>query len=699
MKAMRKSRLGLAVGAALGAAILAPATSFGWSIETDDGSILTNSGGDTLLFPLYTSANAGTADSPAPASTSFSVTNTSSYQTVAAKIRFREQVHSMDVLDFIVVLSPFDKFNFWVDQTNGDARPTMRWTDESCVVGPQLVKDAEGNYAQPFQPPNIPFVLTDAQMSVGHLEVLGMANLESACVNSSGVAPANPDAACSDTTVYRSLAAAAKHNPDTGKPADCSLLVKTLANSGNVVALNTQLRSFSSGADVGNVLVGRYLIDNGVALESGLHIGIEGGGDAISIRNSDLGPPTIPMTSQTATVCYSAQNTNGSTNCSSFYSWDTVEWDHPDLAEMGLQAGTPGDASTLTAGDPDRLANFQAGLSAVNVSGDWSNNPGNDVGVNWVISFPNKYAYLDYVPMNTCGGTSTDLGWCLLYATQTGNGTAGVWTSAPSTDGVIGRQNLCLPTRAVLAWSTEEQESSPTVSVSPGSRTELGLCNELSVLTLASKEQAPTIKPSVIQRNATADDTDAQKAISRQVVEFENLPDVLLGWGAIGLNWANSSIPVPTVGEGDAVTGVIFTTRATSGTADQNGSLTDLQKNINEVTGSTLSCRYDKGRLRAPFFLAVLSRLPAGIYPLLVSTAEVSTDRSPPAGPWGLHPIALRRPAQCTPHLSRTSKGAAIGTSRAPPWPIIPTQSFWRFAATAAIAAIGRSSARPGSAI
>jgi hypothetical protein len=566
MKAMRKSRLGLAVGAALGAAVLAPATSFGWSVETDNGRILTSSGGDTLLFPLYTSANAGTADTPAPASTSFSMTNTSGSQTIAAKIRFREQLHSMDVLDFIVVLSPYDKFNFWVDQTDGASRPTMRWSDESCVVGPQLVKDTDGNYAQPFQAPNVPVVMTDEQMSVGHLEVLGMANLENACVNSSGFA-----VACGDDNALK-LADAAKHDPDTGKPADCPLLVKTLANSTNVRHLNESLYDLGPGADVGNVLVGRYIIDNGVPLESGLHIGIEGGSDAISIRNSNLGPPTIPMTSQTDTDCSTAQST-GNPNCSSFYYWDKVEWDHPDLAEMGLEQTDSTDITSLVNADPDRLENFQVALAAVNVAGDWSNNLENDVGVTWVLSFPNKYAYLDYVPMDTCGGASSDLGWCLLNATQTGNGKAGVWTTA-----AFGQQDLCLPTTSV-AWGTEEQESSPTVSVSPGSRTQLKLCNELTALTLASKEQAPTIKPSVIQRNATADDTDAQKAISRLVVEFENLPDVVLGWGALHLQWTT---PTLDVGDGDAVTGVIFTTRATSGVADQNGSLTDLQKNINE---------------------------------------------------------------------------------------------------------------------
>jgi hypothetical protein len=63
-----------------------------------------DSAGDTLLFPIHTTAQNAT--------TSFSVTNTSDEQTVLAKIRFREQTQSMDVLDFYAILSPNDKFDF-----------------------------------------------------------------------------------------------------------------------------------------------------------------------------------------------------------------------------------------------------------------------------------------------------------------------------------------------------------------------------------------------------------------------------------------------------------------------------------------------------------------------------------------------------------------------------------------------------------
>ena len=90
-----------------------PRPSDGRSTPTDGFTFDHSSGGDTLLFPIYTAAITE-LDQDKAATTSFSVTNTSATQTIAAKIRFREQERSMDVLDFIVVFSPNDKFDFSV---------------------------------------------------------------------------------------------------------------------------------------------------------------------------------------------------------------------------------------------------------------------------------------------------------------------------------------------------------------------------------------------------------------------------------------------------------------------------------------------------------------------------------------------------------------------------------------------------------
>jgi hypothetical protein len=515
MMKLRKSRLNLAVGTVLGAAALMPAASFGWSVDTGAGVLNTASGGDTLLFPIYSTVN--------PATTSFSVTNTSGSQTIAAKIRFREQEKSMDVLDFIVIFSPYDKFDFSVSQGPEDARPTMSWNDNTCLVGP-----GPGGSVQ-FPPPSA-FVSGDSTMSVGHLEVLGMADLSGAYVlaNGSAFLADGITPVTQTTTGAISLGAAAKHGPD-GVPANCGILTTVLASQANVAALN------AAGAllDVDNVLMGRYVI-------TGAGLGIEAGGDAIGIRDSNLGYPAMNISAQSNSEC------ERSTNCVANYAWDLREWDHPHLGEMA------------------NLSGFQLALTASSISGDWSNNPANFVGVDWVLSFPNKYAYLDLVSpnstINTCGSATpvTSPTWCLLNATRTGFGTPGIWTGNEA-----GSPNLCLTDSGLGVWDREEQQASGNVTVSPGGRTTLDICNELQIFTVAAA--GTEVRPSVIQT-----------AERRGVVTFENL-DAIRGWARMTMPWAT----VP----GDSVSGVLFTTRNTDDPTINNASLTDLQKDAGGVTG------------------------------------------------------------------------------------------------------------------
>jgi hypothetical protein len=495
MMKMRKTRVSMALGAVLGAAALAPATSFGWSVDTGAGDLDTSSGGDTLLFPVYTTA--------ASATTSFSVTNTSS-QTVLAKIRFREQIRSMDVLDFFAILSPYDKFDFWVERPNGDERPSMGWDDNTCVVGPA------GDRVQ-FPAPS-PWVDTSEQMQLGHLEVLGVADLTNVYTDGSGNFQQGSGG---DFTI--SIAGLAKHDSN-GVPPGCATLVDAFASPQIVANMN----SASVGEDVGNVLVGRYVI-------TGAGVGIEGGGDAIGIQDSDLGPPNLPISAQSGADCLPS-------NCTQNYEWDGAEWDHPHLGEM------------------TNLAGFQDALTASNIAGDWSNNPVNDVGVDWVLSFPSKYAYLDIIDAADCaGGASSGTEWCLLVDTQTTNGNSGAWTDASTAD-------LCVNDNGLRVFDTEESQASGNVNVSPGTRTTLDICNEMQVFTLAAVGDTP--RDSVIQT-----------AARRGVIEFENL-DAARGWAEMGLNFNTQGDGTP------AISGIIFTTRATEDPTINNGSITDLQKNV-----------------------------------------------------------------------------------------------------------------------
>jgi len=85
--------------------------------------------GQALLYPYYT-VNAGYI-------TTFNVINTSD-KTLAVKVRFHELKNSRDVLDFNVVMSPYDSWTAWVQ--NSGFGPELRTVDRSCT-SPLSVRD------------------------------------------------------------------------------------------------------------------------------------------------------------------------------------------------------------------------------------------------------------------------------------------------------------------------------------------------------------------------------------------------------------------------------------------------------------------------------------------------------------------------------------------------------------------------------
>ena len=173
--------------------------------------------------------------------------------------------------------------------------------------------------------------------------------------------------------------------------------------------------------------------------------------------------------------------------------------------------------------------------------------------MDWVLSFPSKYAYLDWVDLDDCNASGTAKTWCLLedIKTNPGPGTAGAWTASSTT-------NLCIKDNSLRVFDTEEGEASGNVNVSPGSRTTLDICEEMQVFTLAAEGDTP--RDSVIQY-----------ADRRDIIEFLNLP-AQRGWAELTLSWPATRL------EGGAVTGILFTTRATEDPTINNGSITDLKK-------------------------------------------------------------------------------------------------------------------------
>jgi hypothetical protein len=506
MMKMRKSRLGVAVAAALGAAMLTPSLGWSTSIDVRNGSVEPESGGDSLLFPIYTTA--------VGAVSSFSVANTTE-DTTLIKVRFREQEHSMDVLDFMVALSPYDKFDFTVSQ--GDPRPVMKWLkDNSCVIGPSA--SAQAAHTQMF-PAKTEFVSSNEAMRVGHLEVLGLVNLNDVCLDPSGNAVNTGQCVAPNV----SAAAAVKHGANGAAPPHCDLVQSLMGSPAKVAALKSLSYSSGGTGPVYRNLIGRYVITDGAG-------GIEAGADAIELRHTNFGPEGNDLLSaQSSDLC------SASGNCTANYAWDKKEYDHPHFGEMIYLAG------------------LETALKAYTVSGDWSNNEANFVGVDWILSFPTKYAYLDYVATNVCTGSGSDTtkAWCLKNPNpgwhNNGQPANNIWTDDNTT-------STCLEGNGLAMWGYDEQEASNS-GVSPGG-TSLDLCNEVNIFALADDTQTP--RASVIQEAARRTNLTGDVGATR-------------GWAQIGLSWLFS---------GGAVTGDIFTTRATTQPENNNGSLTELKKDV-----------------------------------------------------------------------------------------------------------------------
>lgn len=549
---MRKSRLSMAIASSLAAAAFYPAVSSAVSIDVGNGNVGVESGGDTLIYPLYTTGPDGGTN------TSFSLTNTSDSQVVITKIRFREQLNSMDALDWIMVLSPNDKFDFVVTKPSGSDRPVMRWNDSSCIVGPgqgatqvtfPVTNENGGN--------NNSYVYDETALRAGHVEILSMAGITpgQACLNEAGNAVVAGPCASGATD----LATAATH-VNGAAPPNCDALRTVLTSQQltyQLAQLNgDQIGTAAANLDAPNSLIGRYVVTVPGS-------GIEAGGDAMAIRNSNL-----PLASQSTSACSTTAGVSppANRNCISRYNWDRLEYDHPHLADMG--AGV--DHQTAVG---QQLVYFQNGLSATNVAGDWSNNPSNSVGVDWLLSFPTKYTYLNPVsldPNNEFFGFFEVLGYARSPADGiTGSiGVAGPYQTGQydSTEERTSGPGCLTTTAAAYGIEEEEAQAGEVISPSPTGTTPT-FCNETNFLTFSVNGQ--TTRPSYLASD------DANGDTRRQTFELtvNSVNTVTRGWALMSLGWGSST-------SSDAVRGSIFTVRDTDQAQNNNASMTELQQTV-----------------------------------------------------------------------------------------------------------------------
>jgi hypothetical protein len=542
----QRKYLALGAAAALAGAVAAPMPAMAFSVDAANGGLVTDDRGDALIFPIYTTS--GELDPElglTTARSSFSVTNTSPTQSLAVKIRFREQVTSQEVFDFIVFMSPEDKFDFRVKQEHdaagnpteypriifdrqrdGDGNLIPAGSETSCIAPLSLYNyDTSSNpdanlFRYPLPPFDIPGVETQQDkyraLAVGHVEVIAMADITNASIPVPG------------TNGFIPLGAAVTHGINGGPPANCAAAIAAFTDAPTLEAVlaNTAFPL----QDAPDSLIGRMLVTIPEA-------GVEAGTNAITIK----GLFDVPVASAQGPdqTCEEYPN-----QCTSWYAWDDFTQNHPHF------------------GDSPQFANVEAALTADALANDWSRAEATNVWVDWIISFPTKYVYTDFV--NCKDGDNRDREWCFVSRPNSPAKpiTRGVWSELAPWPYDCQRTTL-----AVWDWD-EFQNSAVSPSGTPP------ICNEVNVINI--RENTTSSPTSLIQFDAW-----------RPEFVFENVDDRERGWAELTFLWGTT----PTERQGvvnsfgsdkytmaPAVAGLAFTNRATGDPNVNNGSLTDLSR-------------------------------------------------------------------------------------------------------------------------
>jgi hypothetical protein len=607
MPAFRKTPLNLALGAALGTLVMVPSLSSAFSIDMDDQVLRTDDGGDTLLGAMYTTVYEPGGGGPIfdsagnpvmnpdgtpkkadlKATTSYSITNTSETDSVVVKVRFREQKRSMEVADVMVFLSPMDQFSWWMGQDgqrgSGDypysrpvasggpgERPFIEWRDESCVLGSDIVErtaaDPTNNLPAVRRmtfPAKSKFVDSVEDMSFGHVEVIGMA-------------------AFSNGTVHGAI---------MGK--NCNAIDGWFKTRAGVET--DPVTDFAT--DVDDVLTGRFVVTaNGQ--------GVEFGENMQAVKDTFFVPYLTP---QNNNACVADGFAGGSVNpvnptnllshpCHSLYAWDHAESAHPHLGDANIPAW---------AAAAPQIPNLDAEGRANALSGDWSNNGENNVSTDWIINFPAKYVYLDYVncreelssnPNDETLPPPTQVReWCLVNyqgesavsSGPTGNnnrrdlykrsitdegtpwGSESYYVEKEDYDPLY---NTCLNGNYLQIRDIDEVIAAVT---SPGPDENFALCNETTVLTMLEEGEWSGVPawPSLIQYQ--------DKRLVLEYEAFSTKYSTNRGIAKLDLNWS------PVVGhpgntDGAITQGLVAIQRRAEAVSMNNGTLTQLDRLIDQ---------------------------------------------------------------------------------------------------------------------
>jgi len=352
MRAIPKSRLQTAVAASLvGLAAFATAPQSNAQTEVSRNNI-----GQALIYPYYT-VNGGWI-------TTFNVINTSN-KTLAVKVRFHEQKNSRDVLDFNIVMSPYDSWTGWVEDSAGG--PRLRTVDNSCTSPVDVDGVNASSFAYTGQ-----FDDTGGggsnRMRAGYVEVLLMGEAPAGAENcgpfdAEGLPPACAPAADSPLVPYY-----AKHDSD-GMPRNCDLVDEAFIATAPL---------WQDGDDPA--------IATGSISDS-----LAGSGDPPA--RVDFVAPTGDWLKGNVGWLNAATGYGAGSEAIAVENWSTENYVTAQQFPWFLE---PTFASINGLWTVDGVTDFEVPTSAAATVNEWADNPVNGARSDWVVTFPTKAFHADW---------------------------------------------------------------------------------------------------------------------------------------------------------------------------------------------------------------------------------------------------------------------------------------------------------------
>ncbi len=411
MKMFKKSTLSLALTAAMIGGVAMTQQAFA-NLDVNPGVaanisyVSNNTLGQAMIFPYYTVR--GGKESI------INIFNTSD-RTVTAKVRFHESHNSRDVLDFQLVLSPFDKWSGTISAA-ADGGALFKTRDNTCTV-PQIPSTGVPLNASAYN--SASYADADADQSndrlqEGYVEVIAMGDAEPANQGFSG--PTGAGAAYVAGNVGN---VAYNSTHVNGVPRSCDNVDTAFTvNTGN------------------NALGGQGAATSGTGAFTAANAAIfplnVAGGNGSPMAAAEFDGMGVASTS-TATVAAADRNPlRGALTIvdgANGVGFGTAAVAIANFANAGLTLGVNAagnnTANLITA---QRLPYFleptlasrddiwtvtglpvvEAAMTAGTVINEWANNPINGANTDWVIQFPTKSYHVDipYVDNATAAGCS-----------------------------------------------------------------------------------------------------------------------------------------------------------------------------------------------------------------------------------------------------------------------------------------------------